>query len=156
MLRKADKERFLQLLRNGTPMTFACRAIRMTPQTMANYKARAAQEEQPYAAFLLDVEQAQAEYVIGRLRVLDADAIGAPTGDKRERGDGRSLTWLLERLHPKEFSPTTKAEVTGKDGAPLVVGGATPETAAQLLRVAFGDHARRALEQDEAEGNEDV
>ena len=50
MLRKADKERFLQLLRNGTPMTFACRAIRMTPQTMANYKARAAQEEQPYAA----------------------------------------------------------------------------------------------------------
>jgi len=140
------------LLRQGTPMTFACRAVRMTAQTIANYKERAESGQEPYASFILDVEQAQAEYVIGRLRVLDADAIGAPTGDKRERGDGRSLTWILERLHPRDFAPMTRTEITGKDGERLMLREPTPEAAAALVRAKFGDHARRALEKEEAEG----
>ncbi len=51
----------------------------------------------------------------------------------------------------------TRAEVTGKDGAPLslVPSPATPEAAATLLREAFGGHARRALIEDETEGNDD-
>ena len=61
---------------------------------------------------------AQALYVSERLAVLDHDAVGAPLKG-RERGDTRALTWILERLFPKDFAPLTKNEHTGKDGAPL-------------------------------------
>ena len=115
----AEKAKFLQLLRNGSPKKWACLALGITEQTLENYRARAAAGEEPYASFIRDADEAQAGYVIERLRVIDADGIGAPTGTKRERGDYRAIAWILERLHPKDFAAVQKQEVTGKDGAPF-------------------------------------
>jgi len=108
----------LQLLRSGAPQTWACKAIQISPETLESYRERAATKEEPFASFVREAEQAEAEYVLSRLRVLDADGVGAPTGDKRERGNG-DVKWLLERLHPKDFALVTRNEVTGKDGAPF-------------------------------------
>lgn len=115
-----DKTRFLTLLRAGSPQNWACKAIGFTYETLENYRTRAADGEEPYVEFIREVDRAQAGYVIERLRVLDADAIGAPTGEKRERGNG-DIKWVLERLFPKDFAPISKQEVTGKDGAPLAL-----------------------------------
>jgi len=120
MLRKDDKLKFLQLLRNGSPQSWACKAIGLTYQTLENYRDRAAAHEEPFFSFIREVNMAQAGYVNERLRVLDADAIGAPLTNGRERGNG-DIKWILERLHPKDFAPTQKNEHTGKDGAPLGV-----------------------------------
>ena len=113
-----DKAKFLTLLRAGSPQNWACKAIGFTYKTLENYRERAANGEEPFAEFIREVDKAQAGYVIERLRVLDADAIGAPTGEKRERGNG-DIKWVLERLFPKDFAPIQKNEHTAKDGAPL-------------------------------------
>src|SRR5207248_765075 len=115
-----DKTRFLALLRAGSPQNWACKAIGFSVDTLTNYRERAANSEEPYVEFIREVDRAQAGYVIERLRVLDADAIGAPTGEKRERGNG-DIKWVLERLFPKDFAPLQKNEHTGKDGAPLTL-----------------------------------
>jgi len=98
-----DKAKLCALLRIGTPQKWACRAIGLTYDTLTNYRKRAARGEEPYRSFIRDVEQAQAGYVIERLRVLNADAIGTPLTCGRERGDNRALKWLLDRLFPKDF-----------------------------------------------------
>ena len=148
MVSATEKAAFLALLRAGSPQSWACRHIRLSYQTLTNYRERAAAGEEPYAEFIREVEQAQAQFVVERLRVLDADATGAPLLGGRERGNG-DIKWILERLHPKDFALTTRAEVTGKDGAPLVPGGVTPQAAASLVRATFGDAARQALKPDQ-------
>lgn len=119
MLNVEAKAQLLALLRTGMPQSWACRALGLTYDTLWRYRRRAAAGEEPYATFILDVDQARAGYVIERLRALDADGIGAPVGVDRGRGDNRSLMWLLERLFPQDFRLQRRTEHAGKDGAPL-------------------------------------
>ena len=119
----ADRELFLKLLRAGTPQNWACKKVRMTYQTLQNYRDRAANGEEPYAAFILDVDQAQADFVITRLQIHDHDSIGAPLTENRERGNPKAIEWMLERLFPKDFAPVQKTEHTGKDGEKLDMAG---------------------------------
>jgi len=97
-----ERARLLALLRVGTPKSWACRAIGLSPQTLELYRQRADRGETPFLEFIRDVDQAQAIYVNRCLRILDADAIGAPLTDGRERGNGH-LKWILERLFPADF-----------------------------------------------------
>ncbi len=118
LMTAADKERFLTLLRQGMPQNWACRSIRFSYRTLADYRDRAEKGEEPFATFIADVEQAQSEYVLPMIQALGTDAMGLPTGPKRERGNG-DIKWILERFFPKDFAPIQKSEITGKDGAPL-------------------------------------
>lgn len=118
LMTAADKARFLELLKKGIPQKWACKAIRFSYRTLEDYRDRAEKGEEPFLSFVTDVEQAQAEYLIPRIQVLDADALGAPLTGGRERGNG-DVKWILERLFPKDFAPLQKSEITGKDGAPL-------------------------------------
>jgi hypothetical protein len=113
-----DRAKLLKLLRAGTPKSWACRAIGVSRQTFENYRAEAEKGREPFMTFIRDAEQAQAGFVVDCLRVLTADAVGAPLTAGRERGNG-DVKWILERLFPKDFALTTKNEVTGKDGAPF-------------------------------------
>jgi hypothetical protein len=107
----------LKLLRAGTPKSWACRAIGVSRTTLENYFARAAEKVEPYRSFIRDVEQAQAGYVNQCLRVLDADAMGAPLSGGRERGNG-DLKWILERLYPKDFGRRRRIEPAAADRSP--------------------------------------
>jgi len=154
MLSDADRATFMERLRNGCPQAWACRSIRMSTATLANYRARAAQGDEPYLQFVLDMEQASAAYVCERLRIIDSAGIGVSTGKRRGRGDYRAIAWLLERLFPRDFALTATAEVAIKDGTHLV-DGPTPRDAAAIVRAAFGDHARPALENSAAMETDD-
>jgi DNA-binding CsgD family transcriptional regulator len=48
----------------------------------------------------------------------------------------------------------TKAEVTGKDGAPINTGDPTPQLAASLIRQAFGEHALKNEIRDAGSGDD--
>jgi len=113
-----DRAKLLKLLRAGTPKSWACRAIGVSRQTFENYRAEAEKGREPFLTFIRDAEEARAGFVIDCLRVLTADAIGAPLTGGRERGNG-DVKWILERLFPRDFALTTRNEHTGKDGAPL-------------------------------------
>ena len=114
-----DKARLLDLLRRGAPKTWACRAIGVCGETLENYRRRAKKGEEPFRSFVRDVDQAQAVFVNRLLRVLDADAVGAPLTEDRERGNSASIKWLLERLFPKDFGRLRRVESTGREGGPL-------------------------------------
>jgi hypothetical protein len=152
----ADRQLFFAALKVGTPMLHACRLIGISDETLSQWRKHAAEGDERYVDFIADVERHEGRYVYETMQVIDVDGKGLPPGmvtiaggEKvvRERGDWKALAWKLEKLHPKSFAQVTKQEVTGKDGGAIVVQGeATPEAAAALLREAFGDHARKALE----------
>lgn len=151
-----DRKLFFAALQVGTPMRHACRMIGITDDTLLSWRKLAAENDERYIDFIAEVERHEGRYVYETMRIIDVDGKGLPPGSvtiaggekvTRERGDWKALAWKLEKLHPKDFAQVTKQEVTGKDGGAIVVqGDPTPEAAAALLREAFGDHARKALE----------
>lgn len=151
-----DRQLFFAALKVGTPMRHACRLIGISDETLSQWRKSAAEGDERYIDFIAEVERHEGRYVYETMQIIDVDGKGLPPGSvtiaggekvARERGDWKALAWKLEKLHPKDFAQVTKQEVTGKDGGAIVVQGEqTPEAAAALLREAFGDHARKALE----------
>jgi hypothetical protein len=118
LMTAADKATLFKMLRAGSSQKWACLEVGFDYDTLLDYRERASKKEEPFYSFIREVNQAQAGYVNERLRVLDADAVGAPLTGGRERGNG-DIKWILERLHPKDFAPLQKQEHSGPDGAPL-------------------------------------
>jgi len=123
-LQSADRQRFLALLSQGVPQTWACKAIGISYESLRNWRARAELDEEPFADFIKDVEQAQARFVGSHLLILNALAMGWPLPDRRrEACDAELLKWQLERLFPRDFGRQRRFERTlGDEGrAPVVI-----------------------------------
>ena len=126
LMSEEDKAAMIRALRAGTPAKYACQAVGISWKTLSNWRERAEEGEEPYASFISEVERAEGQWVVETMTILDVDGKGLPPGkmgdgQQRERSRERILTWKLEKLHPKDFAPLQKTEVTGKDGAPLAV-----------------------------------
>lgn len=154
-----DKERatLLNSLRAGNFRTTACAAVGISTQTLRNWVDRARAGEEPYADFVADLEQVEALAEVETANVIAMCARGEVPKDKdgnvipeeeRPFRDWKAAAFLLERRGARRWAPTLKSELTGKDGEALIPAEPSPEAAAALLRLAFGDHARRALQED--------
>lgn len=156
------KKTLLEYIRAGADLEEACRAIGITSRTLRNWRTHAAEDppREPYASFIDQIEQVEAQYAIeatalinqvGRGRALGAkDGKGKPLPPYELPPDWKALAWGLGKRFPKRWGEMQKIEHTGKDGGAIKFEGtATPEAAAAATREAFGGHARRALEADE-------
>lgn len=73
---------------------------------------RAAAAPNAFSEFSEAVDRANAEaQVFFAMNIKDA----------ARGGDWRAAAWMLERRFPKDYGAVTKAELTGRDGAPIEV-----------------------------------
>lgn len=103
----------LEALADRCTIADACAIAGVAERTYHAWRERAEAGEADFAAFFAAVGRARAEArreAIRRIRLAGDD-------------DWRADAWYLERSCPAEWGRTTKlqAEVTGKDGGPLVV-----------------------------------
>ena len=152
-----DRATLLNSLRAGNFRSTACAAVGISTQTLKNWEERAHAGEEPFADFIADLEQVEALAEVETANVIAMCARGEVPKDKdgnvipeadRPLRDWKAAAFLLERRGARRWAPTLKSELTGKDGEPLIPPEPSPEAAAALLRLAFGDHARRALQED--------
>ena len=79
----------------------------------ANGNAEQIVETDPYANFVVSVDEALSRFIVGTVA-----AIGT-AGRTATDGDWRALAWMLERRFPALFGKITRHEVTGKNGQPI-------------------------------------
>ena len=152
-----EKATLLKLLRLGNFRVTACAAVGITEDTLRNWQERARAGEEPFADFVDEVERAEALAEIDTVNVIAMCARGeVPKNkdgkvipeDKRPFKDWRAAAFILERRGARRWAPTQRNEVTGKEGETLVRSTPSPKAAAAIVRRVFGDHARRALQED--------
>lgn len=106
--------------------------------------------------------EAESENRLVSIVIRSAQGRAAKTDDKGAvvspgvAPDWRAAIWLLERRCSKRWGYKQSLELTGKDGGPIETQGtltATPEAAARLVREKFGEHARKAKDDDGSPGD---
>lgn len=92
-----------------------CRAVRISPHTFVDWKARAAEGRQPYKGLFDRIDEAQA--------IQEIDLINKIASDP----DWRAKAWTLER-RARGYENRQKHEHTGKDGKELPPSAMPPIT----------------------------
>jgi hypothetical protein len=95
-------KRIVDAVRLGAPWYLAAEAGGVGRSTLKQWKARGADGEEPYAAFLARLKSAEAEGAVGALRVIQKAA---------ENGVWTASAWLLERRYPKSFGRRERSAV---------------------------------------------
>lgn len=86
--------RFYEATRYGSKVRAACQYAGISYSTYYLWKRRAAKGEEPFATFMLGVEQARGEFIVRNLQ-----AIAAHTAI-----DWKAAAWLLERSEPETYA----------------------------------------------------
>ena len=94
----------------GLPKVHAYALAGIAPQTASDWERRGETGEEPYSTFLAARLRASADHVAMRLARMQEPG-----------ADWRREAWLLERLEPKTFAPTTRTQLSGPDGGPVPV-----------------------------------
>ena len=88
-------ERIVQAVKIGAPWYMAAAAGGVNAATLRDWKARAKDGEEPFAAFYARLQKAEAE---GACAVLDIIQSAA------REGTWQAAAWILERRYPKQFA----------------------------------------------------
>jgi hypothetical protein len=92
-------------IRLGAPYSQACGYAGIAFQTFNEWRKE-------NAAFSDRIQKAEGEAVAGWLEKIEAAAT---------EGAWQAAAWKLERRYPADFGRRDGLEVTGKDGAPLII-----------------------------------
>jgi len=92
----------------GIPKKFACVKAGVSYQQMMEWEKRGADGEEPFLTFAREAANARAAHISMRLEAIE-------TGT----GDWKRQAWLLERLEPTLFAPTTRTQISGPEGGPV-------------------------------------
>lgn len=113
-------EKICEYLASGCYVCTACQAVGISETTLGNWRARAAEGEEPYVTFVEAVKEAEAK---AELRALALVQKAMP------ENWAAAMTWM-ERKFPDRWSRGERREVTGAGGGPVahsiifeVVGG---------------------------------
>lgn len=113
-------ERICEYLASGCYVCTACQAVGISETTLGNWRARAAEGEEPYVTFVEATKEAEAK---AELRALALVQKAMPENWTA------AMTWM-ERKFPDRWSRGERREVTGAGGGPVahsiifeVVGG---------------------------------
>jgi len=149
------KAALLSYVRAGAPLEVACRVIGITPQTLRNWRARAAAEppEEPYASFIEELEQVEALTECEAVKAIYRIGCGMLAGATDRHGnalctyeqppDWRAFAWWLARRFPKRWGHLVTIERDPRDWGFVVIARSPIEAraATALVREVFGEHA---------------
>lgn len=102
------KKRILTAIRLGSPLEYAAEFGGINRGTLREWMNRGEEGEAPYAAFLGDVQKAQADAVAVLLKRIN---------DAAKSGDWKAAAWILERRHREHFG--RNVEVSGLQGGAI-------------------------------------
>jgi hypothetical protein len=113
-------EKICEYLASGCYVCTACQAVGISETTLGNWRARAAEGEEPYVTFVAATKEAEAK---AELRALALVQKAMP------ENWAAAMTWM-ERKFPARWSRGERREITGAGGGPVahsiifeVVGG---------------------------------
>lgn len=96
-------EKITNAIAVGATFTHACNYAGIDMDTFARWRKR-------YAEFADTIKEAEGKAVVGWLARIEAAA---------KSGQWTAAAWKLERRYPSDYGRTV-AEITGKDGTPLL------------------------------------
>jgi transposase len=118
-------QRIVAAVEVGAPWYMAAAAGGIAPSTLREWKQRARDGEEPYAAFLARLQKAEAAGAVAMLDVIQNAA---------REGTWQAAAWTLERRYPKQFA------LRRPEPQPLTV---TAEEADALIAQAAKVHAAK-------------
>ena len=102
-------EKICEYLASGCYVCTACQAVGISETTLGNWRARAADGEEPYVTFVEATKEAEAK---AELRALALVQKAMP------ENWAAAMTWM-ERKFPARWSRGERREVTGAGGGPV-------------------------------------
>ena len=101
-------ERICAEVARGMPKKYAAALAGVDYSQVNDWEKRGAEGEEPFATFARALGDARATHIAMRLQAIDSG-----------EGDWKRQAWLLERLEPTIFGPTSRTQITGADGGPV-------------------------------------
>jgi hypothetical protein len=120
-------------VRRGCTYRLACQAAGISPQTLATWKQRGEEGEQPFAEFLDALTRAEGEHAARLASVLHGFADGTDDCDPRVRTD--AAKFMLERRHPHDYGRTVQEVEHSGQVVTVAVEGVEGLPAELLARV---------------------
>ena len=116
---------FCDALMRGLPKRHAAAVAGISEGTYHDWRRRGEAGEEPYAAFMQRVYEAEAQLQDDLLQTVKHMALGL---DKTARAGERlkAAQFLLERRWPQDWAQTKAVELTGADGGPVQTESAKP------------------------------
>lgn len=100
----ATRRQIVAELGKGNYRHAACRAYGIDRSQLEEWENRAADGEQPYAAFVEELDKAEAAYECQLVAALSDKAL--------VDGDTKAAQWLLERRRPTGWSGAVRKEIS--------------------------------------------
>lgn len=101
----------LEWIRKGHYRKVACAKVRITERTLQNWIAKGEQEIEPYAAFVLDLYEAEADVENELLDTIRNAQPAIPGEGGRGADVWTSRAWIMERRWPKRWSGRVRVSV---------------------------------------------
>ena len=92
----------------GIPKKYAGVAAGVDYDTILLWEKLGKEGDERYSVFARDLAAARRTHIAMRLEAIESGA-----------GDWKRQAWLLERLEPTLFAPTTRTQISGPDGGPV-------------------------------------
>lgn len=102
---KSTEEKFLNYLKGGNYIEDCCKLVGISRYTFYDWVGKAKAGDPDYKAFMIKVEQAQAEAIANRLARIERAG---------ELGDWKADAWWLERVYKDKFAADTKVIIETK------------------------------------------
>jgi hypothetical protein len=90
------------------PKKYAAALAGVDYTAINEWEERGAKGEEPFSTFARAMTEARSQHIAMRLQAIESG-----------EGDWKRQAWLLERLEPTTFGPTSRTQVTGADGGPV-------------------------------------
>lgn len=139
LLNEQRKEAILTMLRAGSYIDDACRAVGISDATFYNWinRGRAQQDrvtagleieenERPFLEFFEAVREADAEGIVSHVMNIDNAA---------KNGTWQASAWILERKQPKKWGRFDRTEISGPEGGPIQITISTEELERKVARI---------------------
>lgn len=92
----------------GIPKKYACVKAGVSYVQMMEWEKLGEEGREPFLTFAREVAQARHAHIAMRLEAIESGG-----------GDWKRQAWLLERLEPTLFAPTTRTQISGPEGGPV-------------------------------------
>lgn len=107
-------DRFLSLIADGVPRSYACLGCGFAYRTLYGWvrKGLLPNATEPYASFTKRLYEVEVELMRKWLKRLDEAGVEYDNGKPVYAVDSKALMWLLERRFPKAFGADTSLTLT--------------------------------------------